>query len=475
MDEFEEFKLLLRVKIDIVEYIGRYVKLRRDGTKYVAKCPFHQDKETNLLHFVVNPNSQNFKCAWCGIGGDIIGFVMHHNKIEYKDALAVLSEETGIPKPEFRPRARVGKIKIPFDELRAAGLEVRLDIDHAGVHPHDFLQQKRSADYAQLLNYAIACLFFRKEVLYDELKISDNRPLSKNESMRILEELLPFIARTPSVCTNSYQIDMLGHLVKLSAKGIETALAEFRKPLQRGRNFFYTNPYPTTPYELRIASMMIKEPHIIEYFRGNIRQEWFNDSGCKAIFLFLCENTKIQEFDFSYQQPGDDLPLLERAYSRNIPREIVQDAHSRGIKVSEEEMSRLYNFLKQMPMRFTSDELRLFLEESHLEHKLIEFEKFHPTSELECQPDLVTEYFELFDKYKQVHSRFAAKLYKEYDKLVYRRKQREEREKEKLKDAQTEFDFGANKDPEKEENGNKKNGNGKNGSTFTEGLLFDQT
>jgi DNA primase len=471
LDEFEEFKLLLRVKIDIVEYIGRHIKLKRDGTKYVAKCPFHQDMETNLFHFVVNPNNQNFRCTWCGIGGDIIGFVMHHNKIEYKDALAALSEETGISLPEYRPRAKVGKIRIPYDELKAAGLEVRLDKDYAGAHPHDFLQQKRSGDYAQLLNHAIACFFFRKELLYDELKIPNDRPPNKTESTRILDELLPFIARTPSVCTNSYQIDMLGNLLRLGAKGIETALAEFKKPMQRGRNFFYTNPYPTTPYELRIASMMIKEPHIIEYFRGNIRQEWFKDAGCKAVFLFLCENTKFQEFDFSYQQPGDDLPLLEGAYRRNIPREIVRHAHSQSIKISEEEMTRLYNFLKQMPMRFTADELRLLLEEAHLENRLTEFEKCYPVSELESRPDLVMEYFDLFDQYKQIHSRFAAKLYKDYDKLVYRRKQREEREKEKLKGAQTEFDFGANKDPEKEDDDDKQNGNGKNGPT---GLLFDQ-
>lgn len=61
----------LKAKIDIVDYIGRYVQLRRVGTRYAAKCPFHDDDTPS---FVVFPGDKRFHCFGCQAHGDVIDF-----------------------------------------------------------------------------------------------------------------------------------------------------------------------------------------------------------------------------------------------------------------------------------------------------------------------------------------------------------------------------------------------------------------
>ncbi|MBD3259461.1 hypothetical protein GF371_02405 [Candidatus Woesearchaeota archaeon] len=476
MDPVEEFKLLLRAQIDIVDYIGKEISLIRDGVKFTGRCPFHKDE---LRSFSVDPNRQNFRCSWCGKSGDIIGFVMHKKNIEYKEALKTLSEQTGLPLPEFKPKARPDKIRIPFEEMRKERLEVRLDIHYEGQHPHPILQKDRPVDYLHMLNNGLAAFFFKLELVCDQLKIEKGGMLNERQSTQLLDELVPFIARTPGVCTNAFQLEKLGNIVRMSSKSIETAVEAFKKPLRKGtKDFFYIRPYHTTPYELRLISTMLKESHNIEYFRSNINPDWFNDAGCRTIFNFLCENTKLLELDDTYQQPGDEFPLLEDAYARDIPAEIYAYAVSRDINVSEVELRRLYSYIKQVTNVFSASELRLLLEESHLEQELVEKEKYFankvnaevPSISSEhfspfankIMPEEYQEYYNMFLQFSKVYARFTSRLAKDYDKLVWKRKQREERRKEKEKNAQASFDF--SQENEKRNNRKKEiNGN-----------LFDQ-
>jgi hypothetical protein len=61
----------LKDRIDIVEYIQRYVPLRRMGTRYKAKCPFHQERTAS---FTVYPDTRSYYCFGCGASGDVIDF-----------------------------------------------------------------------------------------------------------------------------------------------------------------------------------------------------------------------------------------------------------------------------------------------------------------------------------------------------------------------------------------------------------------
>ena len=79
---------------DIVEVIGSYVPLKRAGSTYKARCPFHQEKSPS---FTVNPARQMFKCFGCGVGGSVFKFVTMFTNIDFPSAVRMLAERAGIP------------------------------------------------------------------------------------------------------------------------------------------------------------------------------------------------------------------------------------------------------------------------------------------------------------------------------------------------------------------------------------------
>ena len=86
-------KELVKQAIDIVDLVGKYVQLRRQGRNYVAVCPWHDDSRPSLQ---VNPERQSFKCWVCDIGGDIFSFVMKMDGVSFPEALAMLADQAGI-------------------------------------------------------------------------------------------------------------------------------------------------------------------------------------------------------------------------------------------------------------------------------------------------------------------------------------------------------------------------------------------
>ena len=78
----------LRARLDIVDVIGGYLELRKNGANYKAPCPFHDEKSPS---FVVSPQKQIYHCFGCGAGGDSIKFVMEKEKLSYPEALEKLA------------------------------------------------------------------------------------------------------------------------------------------------------------------------------------------------------------------------------------------------------------------------------------------------------------------------------------------------------------------------------------------------
>jgi DNA primase len=80
-------------RIDIIDIIGGFVKLKRRGANYLGLCPFHNEKTPS---FTVSPSKEIYKCFGCGRSGNTISFIMEHEKYSYVEALRWLANKYGI-------------------------------------------------------------------------------------------------------------------------------------------------------------------------------------------------------------------------------------------------------------------------------------------------------------------------------------------------------------------------------------------
>lgn len=80
-------------RLDILDVIGDFVKLKKRGTNYLGLCPFHNEKTPS---FTVSPAKEIYKCFGCGRSGNTVSFIMEHEKYSYPEALKWLANKYGI-------------------------------------------------------------------------------------------------------------------------------------------------------------------------------------------------------------------------------------------------------------------------------------------------------------------------------------------------------------------------------------------
>jgi DNA primase len=92
----EEFLSELRDRVDIVDVVGNYVRLKKSGSNFKALCPFHKEKTPS---FMVSRERGIYKCFGCGASGNVFTFVMETQKVGFVEAVRTLASRAGMKVP----------------------------------------------------------------------------------------------------------------------------------------------------------------------------------------------------------------------------------------------------------------------------------------------------------------------------------------------------------------------------------------
>lgn len=87
----------VRMGNDIVDVIGEYVRLKKNGSSYVGLCPFHKEKSPS---FNVNRDNQFYHCFGCGASGNVFSFLMQYQNYSFPDAVKYLADRINYTLPE---------------------------------------------------------------------------------------------------------------------------------------------------------------------------------------------------------------------------------------------------------------------------------------------------------------------------------------------------------------------------------------
>lgn len=84
----------VKERVDIVALISESLPLKRAGSHFKARCPFHEEDTPS---FVVSPARQMFHCFGCQTSGDVFTWLMKREGMSFPESLRVLAQRAGVP------------------------------------------------------------------------------------------------------------------------------------------------------------------------------------------------------------------------------------------------------------------------------------------------------------------------------------------------------------------------------------------
>lgn len=93
----EEIIEEIRVQNNIVEVISEYIGLTKKGNSHFGLCPFHNEKTAS---FSVSEEKQMYYCFGCGVGGNVITFIMQKENYNFIETIQLLAKKRNILLPE---------------------------------------------------------------------------------------------------------------------------------------------------------------------------------------------------------------------------------------------------------------------------------------------------------------------------------------------------------------------------------------
>ncbi|MBI5305565.1 MAG: DNA primase [Chloroflexi bacterium] len=125
----------IKLKIDVVDFIGQYTELKKAGRNFKALCPFHNEKTPS---FIVFPDQGTWHCfGSCATGGDVFTFLMKKENLDFGEALRRLAQRAGVELVRESPGES--------DERK----RLREILATAAAHYHHLLKNNPAAQHAR--------------------------------------------------------------------------------------------------------------------------------------------------------------------------------------------------------------------------------------------------------------------------------------------------------------------------------------
>src|ERR1700748_866978 len=132
----------IRRRTDLVQLVGRRVKLVRKGRVMWGCCPFHGEKSPS---FKVENERHAYKCFGCGVGGDAFKWLVETEGLSFPEAVEKLAAEAGVELPKWSSddEAREQKRKSLYEivELAAQFYEAQLR-ESGGQGARNYLKRR---------------------------------------------------------------------------------------------------------------------------------------------------------------------------------------------------------------------------------------------------------------------------------------------------------------------------------------------
>jgi DNA primase len=144
----------VRNQSDIVRIVSDYVTLKKSGSTYLARCPFHSEKTPS---FNVHPTKGLYKCFGCGVGGDVFSFVMQIEGCGFVEALRIVAQKSGIPIPtvteteDHKKLAHDRETVLRLNEWAMEFFEAQLDEGVAGARARAYIESRGISDETRKL------------------------------------------------------------------------------------------------------------------------------------------------------------------------------------------------------------------------------------------------------------------------------------------------------------------------------------
>jgi DNA primase len=190
----KDFPDKLRSSILTSEVVGKRVKLKFRGKEFHGLCPFHNEKSPS---FTVNDQKGFYHCFGCAEHGDIIGFTMKIDGLDFRDAVQKLADDFGI----LVPQVKFDKIQESLEERDYLILEKSCNFFEKNLHESSDSKSRNYLKKRQI-NSIIAKKFrlgfapnsfdslinFLKTEGFSDLEISRTGIIGKNERQNFYDK-----------------------------------------------------------------------------------------------------------------------------------------------------------------------------------------------------------------------------------------------------------------------------------------------